>query len=206
VSFLETPRFPATIAFKAVGGPGYLTQVVSLKSGYEQRTSLWTYARMSWDVGSVVDTLSNYQPLLSFFRSVGGKRDGWRFQDVTDYTDAGAGVLGTTGLGDGTTTIFQMFKNYSSGANADQRAIRKPVSGTCAFFDNGSTVTPSVDYTTGLVTFGGAPTSGHTLTWTGQFDVPCRFDTDDLKWSIVDKRGTDFIMQWPAIPIVEIRV
>jgi uncharacterized protein (TIGR02217 family) len=53
MAFLETPRFPLTVAFHAIGGPGYLTQVAMAASGFEQRLSLWQYARGSWDVGNV---------------------------------------------------------------------------------------------------------------------------------------------------------
>jgi uncharacterized protein (TIGR02217 family) len=41
-----------------------------------------------------------------------------------------------------------------------------------------------------------------TLTWAGEFDVPCRFDTDRMEMEIVDKD----IYSWGQIPIVEIRV
>jgi uncharacterized protein (TIGR02217 family) len=44
------------------------------------------------------------------------------------------------------------------------------------------------------------------LTWTGEFDVPCRFDTDQMKGDIIDKLPTgDLIVGWQSIPIVEIR-
>jgi uncharacterized protein (TIGR02217 family) len=207
MAFLETPRFPEAIAFHAQGGPGYLTAVVALRSGFEQRSSLWAYARMTWDVGHVVKTLTEYGPLLAFFRAVGGKRDGFRFKDFSDFTDGGAGVLGLTGIGDGATLVFQMVKNYTAGALIDQRLIRKPVSATVACFDNGSPVSPTIDYTTGLVTFLAAPTAGHALTWTGQFDVPVRFDVDDMKYEIVDRQGPggDLLVRWPSIPIIEIR-
>jgi uncharacterized protein (TIGR02217 family) len=213
MAFLETPRFPENIAFNAVGGPTYLTSVVTVSSGLEQRNSLWTFARMVWDVGQVTAPLSSYGVLIAFFRAVGGKRTSFRFKDFTDFTEAmpagsgASGVLGLTGLGDGTTTVFQMVKNYPTGALTDQRLIRKPISGTCAFFDNGSPVSPTVDYTTGLVTFGSPPTTGHTLTWTGQFDVPVRFDTDDMKYRIVNRQGAagELLVDWPSIPLIEDR-
>jgi uncharacterized protein (TIGR02217 family) len=207
MAFLESPRFPLTVAFHALGGPGYSTQVAMVSSGFEQRLSLWQFARGSWDVGNVVDTLTNYQALVAFFRAVGGKRDGFRFKDFADFTDGGTGVLGLTGLGDSVTVAFQMYKNYTAGSHTDQRAIRKPISGTCAFFDNGTPVTPTVDYTTGIATFGSPPITAHVLTWTGQFDVPCRFDTDELKIEIVDKQsGGDLLLEWKSIPLIEIRV
>jgi len=210
MAFLETPRFPDAIAFHAIGGPGFLTTVIPLASGFEQRNGLWQYERGSWDVGQVTKTLTEYAPMSAHFRIVGGKRDGFRFKDWSDFTDAmnqGAGVLGTLGVGDGTTTVFQMFKNYTLGSASYQRPIRKPISGTCAFFDNASPVSPTVNYTTGLVTFSPAPVTGHTLTWTGQYDVPVRFDIDGYKLELVDRQGAtgDILVRWPTIPIIEIR-
>jgi uncharacterized protein (TIGR02217 family) len=46
------------------------------------------------------------------------------------------------------------------------------------------------------------PQVSETLTWSGEFDVPCRFDTDDMKTSIVVFQG----YQWQAIPVVELRI
>ncbi len=40
-----------------------------------------------------------------------------------------------------------------------------------------------------------------TLYWQGEFDVPCRFDTDQMQIEIIDKG----IYSWGQIPIVEIR-
>jgi uncharacterized protein (TIGR02217 family) len=208
MAFLESPRFPENISFGASGGPGYLTDIVPLKSGFEQRNSLWTFPRGTWDVGQVTKTKTAYAPLVAYFRSVGGRRDGFRFkdwQDFQDFENQGSGVLGTLGVGDGATTVFQMYKNYTNGSAVDQRIIRKPVAGIL-FFDNGSPVTPTLDTTTGLATFGSAPAVGHALTWTGQFDVPVRFDVDALKTEIVDKQsGGDLLIRWPTIPIIEIR-
>jgi|SRR5882672_2324906 len=214
MAFLETPRFPDAIAFKAVGGPGYSTSILPLKSGFEQRNQQWAAGRMSWDVGQVTKTLTQFGPLLSYFRAVNGKTHGFRFKDFSDFTDSmpsgsgASGVLGLSGLGDGVTTVFQMVKNYTVGALTDQRLIRKPISGTCAFFDAGSPVTPSaVDYTTGLVSFSGAPTAGHALTWTGEFDVPVRFDIDKMNYEIVNRQGAggQLLIAWATIPIIELR-
>ena len=40
-----------------------------------------------------------------------------------------------------------------------------------------------------------------TLYWQGEFDVPCRFDTDQMQIEIMDKN----VYSWGQIPIVEIR-
>lgn len=69
--------------------------------------------------------------------------------------------------------------------------------------------------TTGLsITAGGSalagllPASGDVLTWRGQFDVPVRFDIDQMKKQIMDRNGPngDLLVNWDSIPIIEVRV
>ena len=61
----------------------------------------------------------------------------------------------------------------------------------------------TVDTTTGIVTLGGAltATSGRLITGYCEFDTPCRFDTDDMKISVLTTEN----YAWSSIPIVEIR-
>lgn len=46
------------------------------------------------------------------------------------------------------------------------------------------------------------------LAWSGQFDVPARFDADEMKKQIMDRNGPngDLLVNWDSIPVVEIRV
>jgi uncharacterized protein (TIGR02217 family) len=61
----------------------------------------------------------------------------------------------------------------------------------------------SVDATTGIVTLGATlrATTGIVITGYCQFDVPCRFDTDDMKVNIRDVDN----FEWQPIPVVETR-
>lgn len=43
------------------------------------------------------------------------------------------------------------------------------------------------------------------LTWDGEFDVPCRFDTDDLNAALLTRSGGDLLIGWQSVPLVEIR-
>ncbi len=45
------------------------------------------------------------------------------------------------------------------------------------------------------------PQPADTLTWSGQFDVPARFDTDDMGLEVVAPDAG----QWPSVPIVGLR-
>jgi len=45
------------------------------------------------------------------------------------------------------------------------------------------------------------------LAWAGQFDVPVRFDTDEMKKQLMDRNGPngDLLVDWGSIPIIEVR-
>jgi uncharacterized protein (TIGR02217 family) len=61
----------------------------------------------------------------------------------------------------------------------------------------------TVDTTTGIVTLSPTLTLtvGNRIVGACEFDVPARFDTDDMKITIT----TTEIMSWPSIPVVETR-
>jgi hypothetical protein len=46
-------------------------------------------------------------------------------------------------------------------------------------YRNGGAISPSIDYTTGIVTISGH-TGGDTYTWAGDFDVPVAFADDAM--------------------------
>ena len=119
--------------------------------------------------------------------------------EETDYKAAGQ-LLGT---GDDVLTQFQLVKHYPSGSVIEVRTITKPVAGTVKVYLGGIEQLSgwSVDTTTGLVTFGTAPTLGVEVTAYFEFDVPVRFDTDHMAVTIESYR----LHAWQQIPIVELR-
>ena len=79
------------------------------------------------------------------------------------------------------------------------------MSGTVVVKENGSTATGwTVDTTTGVVTVSNTTklTTGHALTVSCEFDVPVRFDTDEMKVSINDYNN----FTWGQTPLVGLRV
>lgn len=202
IAFIESPRFPDAISFGATGGATYLTTVYAVASGAEYRNQNWMQTRAAYEVSHAARLPAEYKALQAFFRAVKGRLVGFRFKDWADYTvESGEGVFVEL---DSTSSGLQLAKRYTAGtesdAPTDDRIIRKPVSGTVQFVGSGSY---TLDYTTGIVTV----TSGSDPTgWTGEFDVPCRFDTDSMRGTIIDKAGNDLIIGWDSIPIVEVRV
>lgn len=126
MAFIESPRFPEDISYGAVGGPGYLTDVVTVNSGYEFRTQVWSQARSVYNVSHAARTAAQHTTLLQFFRAARGRTHGFRFKDWLDYTvTTSNGVLGT-GVGTGVPT-YQLSKKYITGSQTEYRAIYKPV-------------------------------------------------------------------------------
>ena len=192
-------RFPEAIARGASGGPGYSTTVITTSAGLERRNMNWSAARGRWDVGSGLKRRADVAELIAFFRARRGRAYGFRFKDWTDYQALAQPIA----QGDGTTETVQLIKSYASGGAVETRLITKPVPGTVKITLDGVETTSgwSVETGTGLVTFTVAPASGVQVTADFAFDVPVRFDTDQMDLSLETyDRGV-----WPQIPIVEIR-
>lgn len=190
MSFIET-RFPVDISYGAIGGPGYKTDVVVVNSGFEKRNITWQDARAVYDVSHGARTQAQLDSLIAFFRVMRGRATGFRFKDWSDFTViSGQGIFTEI-----TATTFQMVRRYSSAGNNSDRIIKKPVSGSVTV-TGGSGI--SINHATGIVTV----TSGTPTEWIGEFDVPCRFDADEMRINI-ETYGT---YSWGQILVVEVRV
>lgn len=197
-SFHEV-QFPPDISYGASGGPAFSTAVVATVSGYEHRNINWSQGRGRWNVAHGLKTRAQVADLIAFFRARKGRAYGFRFKDWSDF-QASTQVLGT---GDGSTTAFQLVKHYVSGEIDDVRLISKPVAGTVQVYHDGAPATGwSVDTTTGLITFTTPPPNGSVITADFEFDVPVRFDTDQMDLTV----ETAELSRWSQIPVVEIRL
>jgi hypothetical protein len=111
---------------------------------------------------------------------------------------------------------FQLVKNYTNGGTTEVRNIQKPVAGTTVVYFNGTSQPTwfTLDTTTGIFYLVGgtaAPTDGWAVTADYQFDVPVRFDVDEMQLQIVDI-GTasggvnSMIADWQKVPVIEVRL
>src|SRR5215471_5444249 len=208
-AFRET-RLPTYLALGSTFGMMTSTEVVELSSGYDTRTVLWPQHRHTGALYYHNRTLAQLRELDAHFRVSRGKAMGWRFRHDVDYTAVNQFV----GQGDGSRVQFQLQKIYDSGVQADQyvRMITKPVGvnypignayNSVQLYLDGTLQAGgyTLDYSTGLVTMSTPPASGQTLTWSGEFDVPCRYDTDHLALSLV----VPWVGQTPrSVPICEL--
>ena len=109
------------------------------------------------------------------------------------------------GTGDGTTRVFPLAKTYGAGPLPWRRLIAKPVAGTVRIAVGGVEVAggqAACDAATGLVTFvpGAVPPVGASVTAGFEFDVPVRFDTDELTIDLAAFTAGEV----PRVPLIEI--
>lgn len=208
-------EFPRHIAFGAQRRAGWKTSLAQTGAGFESANQDWARARHRYDVGFAVRTAADYHAITEHFHSMRGRFKAFPFLDVLDYrVEASDGVLLDAG---GSPAEFQLAKSYGSGADVYDRPITRPIVSTVAVYRLRSGVTTvitgscTISATTGLVVIAdGVLQSDDVLSWSGQFHVPCRYDTDELPAVIINRRPgdggyDDLLVQCDAIPIVEMR-
>lgn len=178
-------RLPPAVEVGMEGGPAFYNVIQEAISGQEQRVQVWAKCRGRWTCGYSIlnteDTSGTFRAVLALFRAHFGSLRPFPFKDWADYQLTNE----TIGTGDGSDTTFQIIKTYNPGsilgvatAHTYVREIYLPRSGLVVKV-NSVTQTLTVDYTispTGGITFTSAPSNGHAITVTGEFDIPVRFD------------------------------
>ena len=203
-------RFPVAISRGGSGGPERRTEIVTTASGREERNSRWADSRRRYDAGFGVKSLNDIHEVVAFFEERRGRLHGFRWKDHMDFKsctqgDAIAATDQVIGVGDGMTAAFQLVKRYGSGLRDHVRVTTKPVAGSVLIAVNGTPAANfTVDAATGLVTFlpGAIPALAEVVTAGFTFDVPVRFDTDQLSINLQNFAAGDI----PDIPVVEVRL
>ena len=202
-------RFPLDVSLGSRGGPQRRTEIVTLASGREHRNARLAHSRRRYDAGLGVRTLDRLHAVLAFFEERRGRLYGFRFRDRVDWKScppslAPAPTDQRIGRGDGVTAAFQLVKTYGAAHAPYARPIAKPVAGTVRPAVNGAELAAGTGFTcdtaTGLVTFTAVPPVGAAITAGFEFDVPVRFDTDDLEIDLSAFTAGEV----PKIPLVEI--
>lgn len=178
--FIEERLTDPCPAYTFASGASWSTRVVTLANGQEKRNVNWSRPKQQFTCPFQNISAEMAQILKGAFYVARGMAYGFRFKDWADYTATNE-PLGISPAG---STPVQLVKTYEFGAEAYTRTISKPVAGTVTVRANGSPVAGTLDATTGLFTPTGAWPGGAVLTWTGEFDVPVRFDTDILTLTI----------------------
>lgn len=196
----------------------WLTEVLELGNGEEQRIPQWEDGRRKFDASLGVRSLKDLQDLLKFHALRRGRAFGFKVRDLVDYeVKSGEGVIGAYVAGQNT---LQLAKNYTDAANSWTREIRKPEQGTVKVFYGAAQKTEGVDYSinysTGALTILIAPAVGIIISATLRFYVPVRFVEDSIPAAemvaAMKYDGTaaqDFVVSGsvdlPEVPMIEIK-
>lgn len=172
-SFIED-RLLDEMAYGFSGGPTYNTLITPLLSGVQRRKIQRTRPlhRFSASFDRREDAI--VEQLLDAYHATYGAAVGFRFKNWLDY-EATDEVIG---VATGAPQPLQLIKTYQFGASANPVPIRKPVDGKVQLFANGTQIASATNTTTGVVTFSAA--AGHVISWTGEFDLPVSFDSDEF--------------------------
>jgi uncharacterized protein (TIGR02217 family) len=196
-------RFPISVSKGASGGDFFDERISILPSGHEQRVKKRALALGRWTISFNNRDKTLFQQLRNFFLAMGGQHHAFRVQDAQDY-ESDSEQSCSPATGNGAITAFQLQKTYTiaSPATAYVRTIDKPVSGTVRMFVNGTEALSgwTVNTTTGIVTFSVAPTAGHTVKATYEFDKIGRF-AENGRESSIDAHN---IYTWDQITIIEV--
>lgn len=205
-SFIEAPRFPTRVGYGAIGGPRFSTDIVEKDGGNETRNQNWAEARADYTIDLKNKTAAQKDDLIAFFRAVAkGRAYGFRFKDHNDYqVSIAQGVLAALGA-----DVYQLVKRYTSGAYTYDRYIYKPVSPLTQIKSGSNVLAAGTHYTLdaslGRITLIGSPTLVPDA-WSGEFDVPVRFDDDYLPMRAIAKDASGaLIAEAQGIKLVEIR-
>lgn len=193
MSFIEQ-RLLERAAQGTQGGPTWATRQVALANGIVRRNA--SRSRPLYRYVILFNNLleDHHAEVLAAFNATRGGAFGFRLRDPREHTANNAPFA----TGTGASQTAQLALRYAWGPEAVVRPIRKPVAGVVVRA-NGVVIPATVDTTTGLATFT-AP-AGQSVTWSGQFDVPVRFETDQLSWDY--GRWAQGLVLSADIPLVE---
>lgn len=198
--------YPFPLGRSTTVAPEFSTSIAVTASGHERRNSLWSDARVNFDVGPGIRSEGELAELIAFFRARRGAAKGFRISDPFDHSSNGMTGSPTQldqliGIGDGQKADFQLIKAYGQGDDPQIRPITRPRLETLVVSVDGNAVLDWTVSQKGLLSFSQAPATGAEIRAGFLFDVPVRFAEDRI-----DVSGVNFEAgEAPSIPLIELR-
>ncbi len=178
-------RLPAGIEKGSQFSPTFMNVIQESLAGNEQRYAQWDKCRGTGDISygllNSTNVAGDFRAIVAIYRAHFGSLLPFRFKDWSDYSVTDENF----GTGNASETQFQLTKTYDPsyilGLGAGTVTYVRDITllaTTPVIKVSGVTKTVVTDYniSNGLVTFTSAPAAAAPITWTGEFDVPVRFD------------------------------
>lgn len=185
--FIEE-RLLDSVSYGTVYGERFRTSIQTMRNKSESRNMEWSESEGEYTL--VFDALleKDRAKVMEVFRTCRGRGIGFRLKNWVDYKVKDE-VIGVTTESPQT---LQLKLTSTLGGYSTTKTIRKPVVDTVTIKVDGVPSGASIDYTKGLVSVT-API-GSTISWDGEYDIPVRFASDDIHWSVDARTGDRFIM------------
>ncbi|RFC64228.1 TIGR02217 family protein [Fulvimarina endophytica] len=209
IAAFSEERFPLRIGFGASGGPERRVEIVRLSTGFEHRNQRGAHGFRRYDAGSGVRSLADLSEVTAFFEARRGSLVGFRFRDPMDWHTgpfgrAPGGFDVFLGTGDGERRRFDLVKRYGTGPDAYVRPIAKAVAEGLRVAVGGTELSGGfmLEAGGGAILLDAPPEPRAVVSAGFAFDVPVRFDTDQLLVNVTAFEAGEI----PSIPLIEVRL
>jgi len=167
MAFIDV-RLNECMAYGFAGGGQWETELVMMDNGREKRNARWMIPQQRYTAQFQNLQTAGRNEVRNAFMAARGRLHAFRLRDPADYLATAQPIINVGG-------VWRLAKAYTLGSETAYRLIQRPISATLA----GGAGT--VDLQTGIVTARtGSPT------WSGEFDVWVRFDSDFNAFTIGD--------------------
>jgi uncharacterized protein (TIGR02217 family) len=195
ISFCEE-RFPTDVSYGISGGPSFHTEIVETAIGHEYRNIRSPYGRNRYNIASGIKTKKQLDKVVAFFRAMKGRAIAFRFKDWLDFEAEQQFIA----ISDGKLRQYQLVKSYEIGTIAEVKKISKPVKDSVKIYVDGNLYRRARIDDLGLISLYKPLPKGVTITADFEFDVPVRFDTDQISASI-ESYGVHSMREIPLIEV-----
>lgn len=210
---IDAVRLPLDIETGAMLGPTFSTGVVPLSSGAEQRNQNWDQERFKANVAYGVmrkdnpdDVEDGWRRIVDFFRARRGRARGFLFRDWTDYQAVNENLYVTPDFNYATMQLAKRYDTYirritRPSAQTIQLTMAGepyPQAGGMVAGQNmpGWNLDPKgiIRFNASLGVFAG------NVKATFQFDIPVRFDSDELQVSLLYSEAGSI----PSVDVIQV--
>lgn len=189
--FIEK-RLLDKVSFGSSSGFEFNTDIKQMRNGQESRLARWDVPLRPLNVIFKLLNPAEKQLLEDAFLVCKGRAVGFRFRDPLNYKCSNMPLA----IGTGAAQSVQLTRSSSFDIEV-RYPIYKPVQGTVTVYADGNAIPASIHWNTGVVEFT-AP-DGADVRWSGEYDVPVRFDNDKLIWTYNFKQHEDLREHWPRV-------
>jgi uncharacterized protein (TIGR02217 family) len=176
MSFINV-RLPTQVEINAVRREREPVEIVTTDAKFEVRNVRHAQGLFEYDISFPTQDYDGtiIAAVKDMFKASRGGLYAFRFRDWDPENHLLSDeVIGT---GTGALTTFQITKTWTVGGQSQVRNITRPVSALTVKVNSVTQVSGySIDYATGILTFSVAPANGLSVSVSGTYDIPVRFD------------------------------